>query len=79
MKMLELDIEVDEKSNEVGKLKGERMDLQENLKLVECINKYYKDLEEKEKEKRKRELNGNGGEAKKMKMVSIFPNLTKHS
>ena len=64
MKMLDLYMQVDEKNDKVGKLKGERMDLQENLKLVqEYINNYYQDLEQKEKEKRKQESNWNGGDA----------------
>ena len=78
MKMLELDIKVDEKNDQIKKLKGEREDLNENLSLVkQYIDKYYNDLEKSESEKRKWMTNGNGGGAKKLKTLSIFLNLTK--
>ena len=77
MKMLDLDIKVDETTNEIKKLKLGRDDMNENLILVkEYIDKYYEDLEMSETEKRKRESNENGGGAKKSKTVSIFSNLT---
>ena len=80
MKMLDLDIKVDETNDEIKKLKGEREDLNDNVSLVkQYIDKYYNDLEQSESEKRKWETNGNRGGAKKWKMVSIFPNLTGHS
>ena len=73
MRLLQLEMEADEKNNEIERLKGEKVDLEENVKLVEqYLDRYYEEL--KEWEKRKRDLNGDDGQTKKGKTVSIFPN-----
>ena len=57
MRLLQSEMEADKKNNEIERLKGEKVDLEENVKLVEqYLDRYYEEM--KEWEKRKRDLNG---------------------
>ena len=80
MKMLNLEMMKDDKKGEIAQLKGQKEGLEENVSLIEqYLEKYYEELTEKDK--RKRDSNGDHDdrEPKKIKMVSISPNCTKHS